>query len=64
VHPIVFQIGSFTGSFLWRDDRAGVSRRAVDGHAARPPRKNSGEKIADITLWLMVGGIIGARLSM
>ncbi len=50
------------GPFVWRDDRAGVFVRAVDGHAARPRAKISGEIIADVTLWIMVGAILGARV--
>jgi hypothetical protein len=61
VHPIAFQLGSAHDSLVWRDDRAGVSRRALDGHPPRPRENISGEKIADVTLWLMVGAILGAR---
>ena len=50
------------GPFLWRDDRAGVRVRAVDGHAARAGAKKSPAKPSPTsTLWMMVGTILGAR---
>jgi phosphatidylglycerol:prolipoprotein diacylglycerol transferase len=61
VHPILFHLGSFPvhsyGVMIALAFLAGLwtaTRRAR--------RENiSGERIADIVLWLMVGGILGAR---
>jgi phosphatidylglycerol---prolipoprotein diacylglyceryl transferase len=61
VHPIAFQLGSFTihwyGVMIALAFLAGLwtaTRRAA--------RENiSGEKIADIVFWLMVGAMVGAR---
>jgi phosphatidylglycerol:prolipoprotein diacylglycerol transferase len=61
VHPIAFHLGSFPvhsyGVMIALAFLAGLwtaTRRAR--------RENiSGEKIADVTLWIMVGGILGAR---
>ena len=63
VYPIAFHLGSLPCPLLWSADGAGfflaglvtATRRArlVNVHA---------DIIADVTLWLMIGGIIGARV--
>src|SRR5580704_19319839 len=61
MHPIAFHIGSLTvhwyGVMIAFAFLAGLWTATL--RARR--EKISGEKIADVTLWIMVGGIIGAR---
>jgi phosphatidylglycerol:prolipoprotein diacylglycerol transferase len=61
VHPIAFQFGSFT--IHWYGVMIALAFLAGLWTATRrAPRENiSGETIADIVFWLMVGAIIGAR---
>jgi phosphatidylglycerol:prolipoprotein diacylglycerol transferase len=61
VHPIAFQLGPVTihwyGVMIALAFLAGLWTATL-----RARRENiSGEKIADVTLWLMVGAIVGAR---
>jgi phosphatidylglycerol:prolipoprotein diacylglycerol transferase len=61
VHPIAFQLGPVTihwyGVMIALAFLAGLWTATL-----RTRRENiSGEKIADVTLWLMVGAIVGAR---
>jgi len=61
VHPIAFQLGSLTihwyGVMIALAFLFGLWTATL-----RARRENiSGEKIADIVLWLMIGGILGAR---
>jgi phosphatidylglycerol:prolipoprotein diacylglycerol transferase len=61
VHPIAFQLGPLTihwyGVMIALAFLFGLWTAAL-----RARRENiSGEKIADIVLWLMIGGILGAR---
>jgi len=62
VHPILFHLGSFPvhsyGVMIALAFLAGLWTATL--RARR--EKISGETIADVTLWLMVGGIIGARI--
>jgi phosphatidylglycerol:prolipoprotein diacylglycerol transferase len=62
VHPILFHLGSFPihsyGVMIALAFLAGLWTATL--RARR--EKISGEVIADVTLWLMVGGIIGARI--
>ena len=62
MHPIAFHLGSFTDPFLWRDDRAGFLAGLWTATLRARREKISGEHIADVTLWLMVGAILGARI--
>jgi phosphatidylglycerol:prolipoprotein diacylglycerol transferase len=61
VHPIAFQLGSFT--IHWYGVMIALAFLAGLWTATRrASRENiSGEKIADIVFWLMVGAILGAR---
>ncbi|HUZ06458.1 MAG TPA: prolipoprotein diacylglyceryl transferase family protein, partial [Candidatus Paceibacterota bacterium] len=61
MHPILFHLGSFPihsyGVMIALAFLAGLWTATL--RARR--EKISGETIADVTLWLMVGGILGAR---
>jgi phosphatidylglycerol:prolipoprotein diacylglycerol transferase len=62
VHPIAFHIGSFAvhsyGVMMALAFLAGLWTATL-----RARRENiSGERVADVTLWLMVGAILGARI--
>jgi phosphatidylglycerol:prolipoprotein diacylglycerol transferase len=61
VHPIAFQLGSFT--IHWYGVMIALAFLAGLWTATRRARREniSGEKIADIVFWLMVGAILGAR---
>ena len=64
MHPVAFHLGSLTihsyGVMIALAFLAGLWTATL--RARRDPAlQNSGEKIADITLWLMVGAILGAR---
>ena len=61
MHPIAFQIGRLT--IHWYGVMIALAFLAGLWTATLRARREkiSGERIADITLWLMVGGIIGAR---
>jgi len=61
VHPIAFQIGPLT--IHWYGIMIAVAFLAGLWTASlRAPRENiPGERIGDIVLWLMAGGILGAR---
>jgi phosphatidylglycerol:prolipoprotein diacylglycerol transferase len=62
VHPILFQYGTFTihayGVMMALAFLAGLWTATLRARRANIP----GEKIADVTLWLMVGAILGARI--
>ncbi len=62
MHPIAFQLGSFPvhwyGVMIALAFLAGLW--TATGRARR--ENISGERISDITLWLMAGGILGARI--
>jgi phosphatidylglycerol:prolipoprotein diacylglycerol transferase len=62
VHPIAFHLGPLT--IHWYGIMIAVAFLVGLWTASRrAPRENiSGERIADIVLWLMAGGILGARL--
>ncbi len=62
MHPIAFHIGSFAvhsyGVMMALAFLAGLWTATL-----RARRENiSGERVADVTLWLMVGAILGARI--
>jgi len=61
VHPIAFQLGSFT--IHWYGVMIALAFLAGLWTATRRARRENipGEKIADVVLWLMIGSIIGAR---
>jgi phosphatidylglycerol:prolipoprotein diacylglycerol transferase len=61
VHPIAFQLGSFT--IHWYGVMIALAFLAGLWTATRRARREniSGEKIADIVFWLMFGAILGAR---
>jgi phosphatidylglycerol:prolipoprotein diacylglycerol transferase len=61
VHPIAFQLGPLT--IHWYGVMIALAFLAGLWTATRRARREniSGEKIADIVLWLMIGSIIGAR---
>jgi phosphatidylglycerol:prolipoprotein diacylglycerol transferase len=61
VHPIAFQLGSIT--VHWYGVMIALAFLAGLWTATRRARREniSAEKIADVTLWLMVGAIVGAR---
>jgi phosphatidylglycerol:prolipoprotein diacylglycerol transferase len=61
VHPIAFQLGSFT--IHWYGVMIALAFFAGLWTATRRARRENipGEKIADVVLWLMTGSIIGAR---
>jgi phosphatidylglycerol:prolipoprotein diacylglycerol transferase len=61
VHPIAFQLGPL--AIHWYGVMIALAFLAGLWTAMRRARREniSAEKIADVTLWLMVGGIIGAR---
>jgi phosphatidylglycerol:prolipoprotein diacylglycerol transferase len=61
VHPIAFQLGSF--AIHWYGVMIALAFLAGLWTATRrAPRENiPGEKIADVTFWLMLGTIVGAR---
>jgi phosphatidylglycerol:prolipoprotein diacylglycerol transferase len=62
VHPIAFHLGSFT--IRWYGVMIALAFLTGLWTATRRARHEniSGEKIADIVLWLMIGSIIGARI--
>ena len=63
MHPIAFHIGSFAvhsyGVMIALAFLAGLWTATLRARH----EKISGEKIADIVLWIMVGGIVGARFA-
>lgn len=61
MHPIAFQLGSF--AIHWYGVMIALAFLAGLWTATRrAPRENiPGEKIADVTFWLMLGTIVGAR---
>jgi len=61
VHPIAFQLGPLT--IHWYGVMIALAFLFGLWTATRRARREniSGEKIADIVLWLMIGGILGAR---
>ena len=61
MHPIAFQLGSFT--IHWYGVMIALAFLAGLWTATRRARREniSGEKIADIVFWLMAGAILGAR---
>ena len=61
MHPIAFQFDSFT--IHWYGVMIALAFLAGLWTATRRARREniSGEKIADIMFWLMVGAILGAR---
>ena len=61
MHPIAFQLGAFT--IHWYGVMIALAFLAGLWTATRRARREkiSGEKIADVVLWLMIGSIIGAR---
>ena len=63
MHPIAFQLGPIT--IHWYGVMIALAFLAGLWTATRRARREkiSAEKIADVTLWLMVGGIIGARFA-
>jgi phosphatidylglycerol:prolipoprotein diacylglycerol transferase len=62
VHPIAFHIGSF--AVHWYGVMIALAFLFGLWTATLRARREkiSGEKIADVTLWLMIGGILGARI--
>jgi phosphatidylglycerol:prolipoprotein diacylglycerol transferase len=62
VHPIAFHIGSLT--IHWYGVMIALAFLFGFWTATLRARREkiSGEKIADVTLWLMIGGILGARI--
>jgi phosphatidylglycerol:prolipoprotein diacylglycerol transferase len=62
VHPIALQLGSF--KIHWYGVMIALAFLAGLWTATRRARRENipAEKIADIVLWLMIGGIIGARI--
>jgi phosphatidylglycerol---prolipoprotein diacylglyceryl transferase len=62
VHPIAFHLGSLT--IRWYGVMIAVAFLAGLWTATLRARREKipGEKIADVTLWLMVGAILGARI--
>jgi phosphatidylglycerol:prolipoprotein diacylglycerol transferase len=62
VHPIAFQIGSFP--IHWYGVMIALAFLAGLWTAVRRARRQniSAEQISDVTLWLMAGSIIGARI--
>ena len=61
MHPIAFQLGPLT--IHWYGVMIALAFLFGLWTATRRARREniSGEKIADIVLWLMIGGILGAR---
>ena len=61
MHPIAFQLGPLT--IHWYGVMIALAFLAGLGTATRRARRENipAEKIADVTLWLMVGAILGAR---
>jgi phosphatidylglycerol:prolipoprotein diacylglycerol transferase len=61
VHPIAFKLGSFT--IHWYGVMMALAFIAGLWTAMRRARREkiSGEIIADVTLWLMIGAVLGAR---
>ena len=61
MHPIAFQLGPLT--IHWYGVMIALAFLFGLWAATRRARREniSGEKIADIVLWLMIGGILGAR---
>ncbi|MGA2802068.1 MAG: prolipoprotein diacylglyceryl transferase [Verrucomicrobiota bacterium] len=62
MHPIAFQLGPLT--IHWYGVMIALAFLVGLLTAARRARREniSGETIADVVLWLMVGGILGARI--
>ena len=62
MHPIAFHIGSF--AVHWYGVMIALAFLFGLWTATLRARREkiSGEKIADVTLWLMIGGILGARI--
>jgi phosphatidylglycerol---prolipoprotein diacylglyceryl transferase len=62
VHPIAFHLGSLT--VRWYGVMIAVAFLAGLWTATLRARREKipGEKIADVTLWLMIGAIVGARI--
>jgi len=62
VHPIAFQLGPLT--VHWYGVMIALAFLAGLWTATRRARREniSSERIADIVIWLMVGGILGARI--
>ncbi len=62
MHPIAFQLGPLT--IHWYGVMIALAFLAGLWTATRRARREniSGETIADVVLWLMVGGILGARI--
>ena len=63
MHPIAFQLGPLT--IHWYGVMIALAFLAGLWTATRRARRENipAEKIADVTLWLMVGGIVGARFA-
>jgi len=63
MHPIAFHLGSF--AVRWYGVMMALAFFAGLWTATRRARlvKVSGDIIADVTLWLMAGGIVGARIA-
>jgi phosphatidylglycerol:prolipoprotein diacylglycerol transferase len=61
VHPIAFQLGSFT--IHWYGVMIALAFLAGLWTATRRARREniSGEKIADLVFWIMLAGMVGAR---
>ena len=62
MHPIAFQLGSLT--VRWYGVMIALAFLFGLGTAMLRARREKipGEKIADVVLWLMIGGILGARI--
>jgi phosphatidylglycerol:prolipoprotein diacylglycerol transferase len=62
MHPIAFHLGPIT--IHWYGVMIALAFLAGLWTAARRARREniSGERIADIVIWLMIGGILGARI--
>jgi phosphatidylglycerol:prolipoprotein diacylglycerol transferase len=62
MHPIAFQLGSLT--IRWYGIMMAIAFIAGLWTATRRARREniSAETIADVTLWLMIGSILGARI--
>jgi phosphatidylglycerol:prolipoprotein diacylglycerol transferase len=62
MHPIAFHIGSLTVHWYGVMIALAFSFGLWTATLRARREKISGEKIADVTLWLMIGGILGARI--
>ena len=62
MHPIAFQLGSF--KIYWYGVMVALAFLAGLWTATRRARREniSSERIGDVVLWLMIGGILGARI--